>query len=290
MRKLVLTLVISLSFSLPLLGATAAEHAASGRAALDRDENQKAADLFEKAVALDPKNAEYHYLLGAAYGDLAQNANVLKQASLAKKTRVAFEKAVQLDPAHMPARFGLISFYMIAPGFIGGGEAKALAQAADVKRRNALDGHRAYARIYSHQNKPDLVRKEFVDAVREQPDSARAHYLLGTHLMSEKNWAVALRELEAALKLDPSFMPIYFRLGQHAARSESNYPRGEQMLRKYVAHKPSPEEPPLAGAWYWLGQVQEKQGKKSDARASYNTALKLAPGDKDITAALKRVS
>jgi Flp pilus assembly protein TadD len=85
-------------------------------------------------------------------------------------------------------------------------------------------------------------------------------------------------------------MPAYFRIGQHAARSESNYARGEQMLRKYLAHKPSREEPGLAAAWYWLGAVQEKQGRKAEARTSYANALKLAPGDKEVTAALKRVS
>jgi tetratricopeptide (TPR) repeat protein len=135
----------------------------------------------------------------------------------------------------------------------------------------------------------DLARKEYVDGVREHPNSARAHYLLGGFMMNEKNWPVSLRELDAALKLDPAFMPAYFRIGQHAALSGSNYTRGEEMLRKYLTHKPALFEPGLAGAWYWLGQLQEKQGKKADARASFTTALKLAPGDKDVTAALKRV-
>lgn len=290
MRKVSLTLVISFLVSLPLLGATAAGHAAAGRAALDRDEHQKAADLFEKAITLEPKNAEYHYLAGAAYGDLAQRAGLLSKASLATRTRAAFEKAVELDPGHTQARFGLISYYLLAPSFLGGGEDKALAQAAELKRRDALDGHRAFARIYSHQKKPDLARKEFVDGVREQPNLARAHYLLGVFLMSEKNWPVALRELDAAVTLDAAYMPSYFRIGQHAARSGSNYARGEEMMRKYLAHKPAKDEPALADSWYWLGQIQQKQGKKAEARSSYTTALKLAPGDKDIIKALEGVS
>jgi len=290
MRTVSLLLVLCLISVTSLFAATAAEHAAAGRIALARDEQQKAADLFAKAVALEPKNAEYHYLLGAAYGELAQKSNVLKQASLAKKTREAFEKAVALDPRHMPARFGLISYYLIAPGFMGGGEDKAIAQAAAVTKLDALDGHRAYARIYQHQNKPDLVRKEFVDAVREQPNSARAHYFLGNTYLNEKNWAAAQHEYDTALKLDPAFMPTYFRLGQLAALAGTNYARGEEMLRKYVAYKPTDQEPGLASAWYWLGQVQEKQGKRAEAKASYTRALGLAPGDKDIVAAIKRVS
>lgn len=290
MRKLALTLVILLLAPLGLHAASAAEHAAAARLASERGDHQKAADLYEKAVALEPKNADYHYVLGAAYGELARRAGMLKQASLAKKTRIELETAVALDPAHTSARLALITFYLLAPGFMGGGEDKAFAQAAEIRRRDPLDGHRAFARIYIHQKKMDLARKEYLDAVRENPNSARAHYMLGGAYLNDKNWAASLRELDTALKLDAAFMPTYFRFGQLSALSKSNYARGEEMLRKYLAHKPGREEPGLGGAWYWLGQLQEKQGKKSDARTSYANALKLAPSDKEVIASLKRVS
>jgi tetratricopeptide (TPR) repeat protein len=270
--------------------ATAAEHAAAGNAALDRNESEKAAALFEKAIALEPKNAKYHFLLGSAYGDMARKANVFSQASLAKKTKAEFERAVELDPNYTDARFGLIQYYLIAPGFMGGGDDKALAQAAEIRKRDALDGHRAYARIYSHQKKQDLVRKEMVEAVREQPNNARAHFYLGNVYMTEENWAAAQHEYEYAQKLDAAFMPVHFRFGQLAFKSGKDFPRGEESLRKYLGHKPVQNDPPHAATWYWLGQLQEKQGKKAEAKTSYANALKLAPGDKDVTAALKRVS
>lgn len=290
MRNSVLVSLICATVAFPLFAATAADQLAAGRAALDRGEHEQAAELFEKAIALEPNNAQAHFWLGSAYGELARDANVLRQASLAKKTKAEFERAVELDPNHLQARFALIRYYLIAPGFMGGSEEKALAQAAEIKKRDALEGHRAYARVYLHQKKNDLARKEFVDAVREQPKSAKAHCALGTFYMTEKNWPAALHELEMALELDPGFMPTYFRLGQHAAGSQTNYPRGEESLRKYLGYKPADDEPNHASAWYWLGQVQEKQGKKSDARASYANALKLAPASEDIKTALKRVS
>jgi tetratricopeptide (TPR) repeat protein len=285
---LVLCVVVS-ALSLPLSAATAADHIAAGRAALERDEHEKAIDLFSKAVAAQPKSAEAHYLLGAAYGELAQKANILKQASLAKKTKAEFERAVQLDPGYFEAHMGLINYYLLAPGFMGGGADKALAQAAAVKRANAMDGHRAYARIYMHQKKPDLARKEYVDLVRENPTSARAHYLLGGFLMNEKNWDGSMHEYEMALKLDAAYMPTYVRIGQHAGRSGTNYARGEEALRKYLTYKPADNEPSVAVAWYWLGQLQEKQGRKADARQSYLNAQKLAPNDTDIKEALSKV-
>ena len=290
MPRATLLSVIGLFAAFSLYAATAADYATQGEAALYRGEAEKAAELLEKAVALEPKNAQYHYLLGAAYGELAQNAGKLKQVSLAKKTKAAFERTIELNPNHLEARFALISYYLLAPGFLGGGEDKARAQAAEIKRRDSIDGHRAYARIYLHQKKQDLARKEYVDAVRAHPKSAKAHYFLGNFYFNEKNWPAALHEYDMTLRLDPAYMPAYLRIGQHATRSESNYARGEEALRRYLAYTPTEKEPGHAQAWFALGLIQEKQGKKAEAKASYANALKLAPGDKSVLEALKRVS
>ncbi|HKR64532.1 MAG TPA: tetratricopeptide repeat protein, partial [Thermoanaerobaculia bacterium] len=248
MRKL--QVIVFALFALRLFAANPADLMTSGKAALDRGDYEKAEELFAKAVAADPKSAQAHYLLGAAYGEHAQNANMFSQASLAKKTKAEFEKAVELDPSHIQARFALIDYYLIAPSFMGGSAEKAQAQVEEIRKRDALDGHRAQARVYSRQKKTDLARKEFVDAVREQPNSAKAHYFLGGFLINtDKNWAGAQHELDMAIKLDPAYMPPYFRIGQLAARSESNYARGEESLRKYLAYKPGENEPNLASAW-----------------------------------------
>lgn len=289
MRPLALSLVLCL-IALPLSAANAKELAEAGKAALRADKFEKAAELLEQAVKLEPNNAEHHYYLGAAYGEMAQQANVLKQASLAKKIKSEFERAVALDPNYIEARFALIDYYTMAPGFMGGDFDKALQQAGEIKKRNNVEGHRAYARVYTRQKKTDLARKEFVDAVRENPNSARAHYLLGTYLLNDKNWSGSLQELEAALRLDPGYMPVYLRIGQHAALSGQNYPRGEEALRKYLTHTPGEQEPGHATTWYFIGLLQEKQGQKAQAKASYTNAKKLAPQSKDITEALQRVS
>jgi cytochrome c-type biogenesis protein CcmH/NrfG len=289
MRPFLHALVLCL-ISVPLFAQSHAELFASGRAALQRDEHEKAADLFEKAIKLSPNNAQYHYYLGAAWGEIAQEASVFKQASMAGKIKAEFEKAVKLDPNFIEARFALIDFYTVAPGFMGGSMEKAMNEAAEIKKRNNVEGHRAYARIYGRQKKPDLMRKEFVDMVKENPTSPRAHYLYAAILINEKNWPAALQEIETALRLDPNYMPNYYRLGQYAAASGTIYPRGEEALRKYLGYKHSDQEPNHASTWYFLGLIQEKQGKKAEAKASYTNAKKLAPKAKDITEALKRVS
>jgi tetratricopeptide (TPR) repeat protein len=265
---------------------------ASGKQALLANDADKAAESFEQLVKIKPDSAEYHFWLGRAYGAQASKASMFSAPGLASKTRTEFERAVELDPNYNDARFALIEYYMQAPGFMGGSEEKALQQAAEVKKRDALQGHRAFGIVYMRQKKPDLARKEYYDAVREQPNSPRAHQSLGIFLMGEKNYKQAAEEYETAVKLDPAFMPGWFQIGHVAALAETNYPHGEEALRKYLAYTPNDKDgdPPLARAWFWLGRIYENQGHKAEAKQMYTTSLKLTPGAKDVTEALKRVS
>jgi Tfp pilus assembly protein PilF len=260
------------------------------RIAMAQGDSERAADLLTKAIKLRSA-ATYHYHLGQALGDQAMKASMFGKASLAGKVRDEFEKASQLDPNLMEARFGLIDFYMIAPAMMGGSEEKALAQAAEIKKRDAYQGHRAYARIYQRQKKNDLARREYQDLVREQPHSAAAHNVYGAFLAGiDKNYKSGFEEIDTAIKLDPSYMPAYFRLGAVAAASGAQLARGEEALRKYLTHQPKENEPSLADAHYWLGMVYEKEGKKGEAKQSYLNAQRFSPASKTVAEAVKRVS
>jgi len=288
MRQLTTALLIFIAFCAS--AAPEADLIAAGRAFLDRGELDQAVSQFEHAVAAQPNSAAAHYYLGLACGAKAQKAGIFGGLSQINKAVDEWNRALALDPRYFNARVRLIEFYMIAPAIAGGSEEKAMQQAAEARKLDALEGHRAYTRIYTAQKKFDLATKEMVEAVREQPKSARTHYYLGNALLNQKEWKGSLHEYDMALSLDPAFMPPYVRVGQNAAQSESNYARGEEALRKYLAYKPAEDEPNLGSAWYWLGMIQEKQGKKTDARQSYVNAQKLLPQAKDIAEALKRVS
>jgi TolA-binding protein len=83
--------------------------------------------------------------------------------------------------------------------------------------------------------------------------------------------------------------PRGFRLGQVATLSRTNYARGEEALKRYLTYEPKDNEPDLATAHYYLGQVYDNQGKKAESRQSYEVALKFNPSLKEAAEALKRV-
>lgn len=262
-----------------------------GKTSLQRGDVDGAVSILEKAVEQSPNSAEAHYYLGGAYGEKAQKSGMFGAASNASKAKNELEKAVELNPKYIDARFALLQFYAVAPGIMGGSYDKAFDQAKAIKALDAIQGHRAYAYVYTQQKKPELAKKEWLDAVREQPTSPRVHSALGQYLASaEKNYAGAFAEIESAIKLDPAYMPAYFHLGRVAAIANTNLSRGEETLKKYAGYTPKDNEPTLASTHYWLGMIFEKQGKKAEARQSYQAALKLNPGLKQAEDALKRVS
>jgi len=262
-----------------------------GRGALEHGRPEQAVKDFADAIALRPNVAQYHCQLGNAYAESAPSAGMFERVSLAKNARAEWERSVQLDPNLLAARQSLVDFYLVAPAMMGGSNAAALEQATEIRKRDAIEGHRAFARIHTAANRPDLARNEYAEMLKTYGGSARAHYWHGVYLLAtEKNYRAAALEFETAVKLDPSYMPAYFRIGQAAALSGDSLPRGEDALKKYLGTRPKEGEPSIARAHYWLGSIYEKERRQRDAKASYSASLTINPNQKDVQEASKRVS
>ncbi|HYM61337.1 MAG TPA: tetratricopeptide repeat protein [Thermoanaerobaculia bacterium] len=238
-----------------------------GKIAEARGDVADAVPLLEKAMAHNRADAGAWYSLGNAYAGLVVKANVLRQPFLAVRAREAFEQAVKLDPNHLEARYALVQFYILAPAFVGGSEAMALHHAAEIRRRDELAGHRAYASIYVAQNKRELAHAEWLAAVREHPASPTSHDGLGTFYMTvEGDYAAAEKEFETAVNLDPHWMPGWYHIGHLAAVSGRNLRRGLHALEKYLGHPAKPDEPSAAEAGLWLGKIREEMKSASGGR------------------------
>jgi tetratricopeptide (TPR) repeat protein len=244
-----------------------------GKIAAARNDPKTAVALLDRAARMQRRNADTWFALGNAYADLVLRSNVLQQPFLAIKARESFERAVSLDPQHLEARFALVQFYILAPAFVGGNEARALHEAAEIRTRDSIAGHRAFARIYLARKEPDRARQEWIEAVREQPDSALTHDGLATfYLTVDRNFAAADHELQTALKLNPQWMPAWFNVGRLAALTGRNLQRGKVALERYLSQHPSPDQPPHARAHFWLARILERLGDAGAARQHYSVA------------------
>ncbi len=248
-----------------------------GRLCLAENETDNAVHWIEKASSLDSGRAEYHLWLARAYGAKAIAASVLKQPSLASRVRKEFERASALDPDNLEARFGLVEFYLRAPGIMGGSLVKARDQAAEIGKRDPMQGRRATARIAEHEKQFDAAREELQAGVRDFPEQAEPRYWLGSFYERRKDYARAFDIYERLLMTNPEQLRACYRIGQIAAASGQRLDRGVECLKRYLGGSPGPDEPSLAAAHYRLGLVYEKKGARDLARTEYSAALDLDP-------------
>jgi hypothetical protein len=243
---------------------------------------------FEKAASDANATSDYYLWLGNAYGVKAQRANPVSQAMLARKTKSAFEKAVALDGNNVEARYGLLQYYMMAPGIMGGSMTKAEEQGREIKRRNLYRGGMALASLASRRKDTPAIERE-LKAVREAfPDSINAANSLLNLYMAGSRWSESwalIDTLESGKLTAHARLP--FLIGRTAAVSGQQLARGEAALTRYLAKPAARGEPQHSAAQVRLAQILEKQGKVDAAKAAYRAALAQDAKNEDAKKGLK---
>lgn len=267
----------------------------TGRAQLDSNKADDAVKAFEKAVKANPKSSDAHLWLARALGTVAQRANVLRQPFLAKRAKSEFEKAVELDSNSVGGREGMLQFYLLAPGAMGGSVGKAREQAAAIAKLNALRGHFAAGNIASNQKDVAGAEKAYRAAATEFPDSLNAVTSLANFLTNNGRGDEAFAPLDRYLSKKPDDRVAMFWVGRTSGVTGRQLDRGEQMLRSVLASHPT--APPPAGQQVVtvareaihlrLGDIAAKRGDKAKARASYEEALRVNPNYEQAKRALK---
>ena len=223
--------------------ANAEAHYFLGISFLNRNDCDHAIPALEKAIALDSASSNYMRHLGDAYGVAAQKAGLFAKMSWAKKCKSAYDKAVELDPKDINARWSLLEFCRLAPGFLGGGMEAAYAQAAAIKQLDPVRGRSAYVILYS----------------------------------SDKKYSEAFGLYEEVLKSTPDDYATLFQIGRLAAVSGEHLDQGLDALQRCLKVTPPAGQPGQAPVNWRIGNIWEKKGDKLAARAAYEAALAAEP-------------
>ena len=261
-----------------------------GRIAMEERRHDRAADYFETAAKLEPKNSTYFLWLGRAYGREAQDANVLRQPGLAKKAKGAWERAIELDPDNLDARSDLIQYYVQAPGFLGGSTAKALEQAEEIRKRNALRGYLELGGIYEREKQAADAEQAYLGAAKEKSDRHVGEYRLGVFYQATGAYEKAFELFESMIEANPAEAGALFQIGKTGALSGQRLERSEEALKAYLQTTPGRNDPSLAAAHWRLGMVHEWRRDRERAKAEYETALRLDPTFKSATESLRKLT
>ncbi|HEX9565187.1 MAG TPA: hypothetical protein VF981_14490 [Gemmatimonadaceae bacterium] len=255
---------------------------------LARRDFGRAGAEFERAVKAEPSVAVYHFWFGRASGEQAQRANILRQPGLARRTKGEFEKAVALDPTYIPAREGLVRYYIAAPGAFGGSVDRAREQAVEISRLNAYRGGLAHANVAIAARDTAALVAAHDRLAAQFPDSAVPWLSLVNIHLARRQWLSAWSAIDSVERRRPDLATVPYAIGRAAAESGEQLDRGEAALHAYLRHTPAPNEPGHAATYWRLGGIARQRGDTTAARRAWETALTIDPTFQPVRDALAR--
>ena len=260
-----------------------------GQIYLIQGDYEQSIQWYKKALELDETNSHYHFQLGQAYGIKAERANIFKKAGAAKNVKKEFAKAVELDSLNIGARFGLMQYYLMAPGIMGGDKDEAKKQAGEIQKINQAEGHLAFGVIYEREKNFEGAEREYQQAISKEPNNLRFHYNLARLYGDSKKLDEAFKIYEEILKNNSEELTAYYQIGRLASNSGKNLQRGKECFEKFIEAKTGQDESGISWAHYRLGLIYEHEGEKEEARKEYENALKITPDHKQAKKALHNI-
>jgi len=277
-------------------------------------DTDEAIKLAERALELNKNNVRYHGAVASLYGNKALQAGMFEQIILARKVKEHLESARALDPTNWQACAGLVQFYLLAPGIIGGDRQRAQVVADQAVKDDPAHGWMTQALIALHDKNTAKAEADYLNALKADPQSYNAMVALGTLYLQDtmKKYDLAEKYARAAIKVDPSRSTGYavlaaqmvytgkvngdldalLALAEKAAPDDwmpyysaartliivgKDFDRAERYLRKYLSQEPEGNAPKHAHAHWRLGQIYQKSGKKEQAIAEFETCLRAEP-------------
>jgi tetratricopeptide (TPR) repeat protein len=300
-------------------------HYLMGSVLMKWGDSNAAMPYAEKAVALAPQNAQYHWLLARIAGDQAERASLFKQLGLARRFRSETETVLRLDPRHIEGHFGMMVYYFKAPGIVGGDKKKAYAEADEIMKIDRAKGYMALVRLAQEEKQPQKLEDLYKKALEADPKTYEAHIgLVNVYagaqprnptaveaharqaiaiepkrisgynglawaLVAQKRWADLDATIADAERAVPDDSMPYFIAGLALLREGEDFPRAERYFRKYLTQEREAGQATHAATQWRLGQLLEKAGRKAEAIAAMEAAVKADPSLEPAKKDLKRL-
>src|SRR6058998_27491 len=207
----------------------------------------------ERAVKLEPHNAEYNRWLGRAYGARAEES---RSFFIARKVKQAFEAAVHLAPMSIPARRDLMQYLTEAPWIVGGDKTKAREQIEVISKIDPVEGHLARAAYFAADKKWQEAEREYVAAVDAHPQRLDSYIEAAEFFEDRKNAQQIERVVDAARRVDPKDPRLDYYTAVSLILRRNELPVAEHLLRSYLANVPQRSDyPSHRAAEQWLSLI-----------------------------------
>ena len=232
-----------------------AKLSADGQAALRNQQFDRAQELYEQIIKLDPRSAQAHSNLGLALYMGAKYPRAISE----------FQKALQLDP-HLEHTKVLLALSYFDTGDIAAATPLLEKAYQGNKDDPIITAHLGLA--YLRQQKDEKAFAVLSHWVELEPGSPDALYFKGKAAMY-----VASDSFVQLTKAAPDSYRMYQLRGE-MLRQQGQNPAAMNEYKKAIAEKPD-----AAGLHYALGTLYREAGRLDEALAEFNEELKISPND-----------
>ncbi len=216
---------------------------------------KSAVDHFQKAIAIEPANAEYLDWLGRAYGKRAEMSNPFQAPILASKAREAFERSVELNPKNSDALSDLFDYYLDAPGFLGGGYDKAQGLIAKIAVVDPSEAYFEQAKLAQKRKEFDTAEQHLRQAVAATPGKVGGLLELARFLANQGRNRESDAVLAQAQKIEPDAPRVIYTRADILVKQKRNLTEARSLLKKYLASNLTVDDPPKTAAERLLEQA-----------------------------------
>jgi tetratricopeptide (TPR) repeat protein len=236
----------------------------AARARLARDEHQAAYDLLERALGIEPDNADALYFMGIVSGELAARSFARVYALAPDGARVhqlmarslwlqqnfvdaaaEYTLALKSDPTLLDA---LLEFARLRREESNCGEAASLYERAQ-RVKPTHDGAYGFGVCLAMQGNHARAIEAFREALTYDPKSAAAEFGLGSSLLSLGDAPAAVEALERAVRLAPNMRETFYVLGRayqkmgQSDRAQQAFERANALARAERGGEPPAKRP-----------------------------------------------
>lgn len=226
-----------------------------GRDYFMQSDYKRSTEMFERAAALEPANADYALWLGRAWGRRAETSGPFTAPVYASRARQYFEKSVQLNPMNLEAQSDLLEYYMDAPGFLGGGLDKAQTVTARITQISPVEGEFAQARLAEKRKESRSAEAHLRRAVELAPQQVGKIMALAHFLMKQGRFQEADQGFEHAEMVAPNNPGVVFGRASAYIEAHHNVEVARELLKRYMSMDLKPDDPPKAEAAKLLRQA-----------------------------------
>jgi tetratricopeptide (TPR) repeat protein len=263
-------------------------HHLIGKVFLRLQRHDEAKRHGEWAVELSDSISDYHLWLARAYLAKAMESGIINAFRYARKGKSSYEKALALDSTNVEARLELCMFLIAAPGIVGGDRDEGKIQAHLVEQQDSLYGAYAWASVYEREENLERAEAALGRAVELDTSSDYyARYALGYFFERSEQYDKAVEVFKGILENKPSEMNAVFQVGKICVLTETDLDEAERCFKRYLEVEAPPNAPSWAAAHWRLGMVYEIQGRLDLALEQVQTAVELAPHNKEFRKTLK---